>query len=50
MDGLGDGVAEGFGEEVSPLSSEVDGLGDWKEENNRLLDGEVLGEAEGDPL
>ncbi len=51
MDGLGDGVVEGLGE-VPPLSSEVDGLGDWNEENNGLLDGDVVGvgEAEGELL
>ncbi len=49
MDGLDDGVVEGFGD--CPLgSSEADGLGDWNEENNGLPEEDGVGEAEGELL
>ncbi len=48
-DGLEDGDAEGSGA-VPLLSSDADGLGDWRVEDNGLLEGDAVGEADGDPL
>ncbi len=48
-DGLEDGVAEGSGD-VPMLPSEADGLGDWRVEDNGLLDEDAVGEADEDPL
>ncbi len=47
IDGLHDGVTEGD----TPLSSgEADGLTDSYEADDKLADGDVVGEADGDPL